>query len=253
MRRCGPWSGHYGQAAQRYQRGGPASASQRAWRRCWPATGSNDCGQAGRRSSSCPWLSRNCWRSSPSTSTPPDRAPSRMRTMPGKSLATSLKRKRRALNNRILERPPHELQPCVGGVGRLRGGCLWLECSTTPTTPLTPSIANRCRRIWFLSVVRGHRPVARWRPPRWTLLLRGQRTELEAQRRRLPLQRLQDVGLHLGLVLFHRLRHVLLAVLEHPVDQTRQLVRGRLGCSESADPTADAAVEQAQRRHCPAQ
>src|SRR5208337_2965187 len=78
---------------------------------------------------------------------------------------------------------------------------------------LAPSIANRCRRIWFLSVVHDHRPVARWRPPRSTLLLRGQRTEFEAQRRRLPLQRLQDIGLHLGLVLFHRLRYVLLAVL----------------------------------------
>src|SRR5208283_2799588 len=106
-------------------------------------------------------------------------------------------------------------------------------------SPLAPSIANRCRRIWFLSVVHGHRPVARWRPPRSTHLLRGQRTELEAQRRRLPLQRLQDVGPHLGLVLFHRLRYVLLAVLEHPVDQTRQLVRGRLDCSEAADPTTD--------------
>src|SRR5208337_4988301 len=116
--------------------------------------------------------------------------------------------------------------------------------------PLAPSIANRCRRIWFLSVVHDHRPVARWRPPRSTLLLRGQRTEFEAQRRRLPLQRLQDIGLHLGLVLFHRLRYVLLAVLEHPVDQTRELVRGRLDCSECADPTADAAVEQAHWRHC---
>src|SRR5208337_2814250 len=67
------------------------------------------------------------------------------------------------------------------------------------------------------------------------------------------LQRLQHIGLHLGLVLFHRLRDILLAVLEHPVDQTRQLVRGRLDCSASADPTADAAVEQAQRRHGPAQ
>src|SRR5271166_175480 len=148
---------------------------------------------------------------------------------------------------------PHELPRLVRSVGRLRGGCFWLECWTTPTIPPDPSIANRCRRIWFLSVVHDHRPVARWRPPRSTHLLRGQRTELEAHRRRLPLQRLQDVGLHLGLVLFHRLRYVLLAVLEHPVDQTRQLVRGRLGCSESADPTADATVEQAQRRHCPAQ
>src|SRR5271157_5573539 len=49
-----------------------------------------------------------------------------------------------------------------------------------PQSPLTPGIANRCRRIWFLSVVHDHRPVARWRPPRSTLLLRGQRTELEA-------------------------------------------------------------------------
>src|SRR5208283_1679400 len=119
--------------------------------------------------------------------------------------------------------------------------------------PLTPSIANRCQRIWFLSVMHDHRPVARWRPPRSTYLLRGQRTELEAHRRRLPLQRLQHIGLHLGLVLFHRLRDKLLAVLEHPVDQTRQLVRGRLDCSASADPAADAAVEQAHRRHCPAQ
>ena len=69
----------------------------------------------------------------------------------------------------------------VRSVGRLREGCFRLECWTTPTIPPTPSIANRCRRIWFLSVVHGHRPVARWRPPRSTHLLRGQRTELEAQ------------------------------------------------------------------------
>ena len=118
-----------------------------------------------------------------------------------------------------------------------------------PQSPLAPSIANRCRRMRFLSVVRGHRPVAPWRPPRSTRLLRGQWTEFEAHRRRLPLQRLQHIGLHLGLVLFHRLRDVLLAVLEHPVDQTRQLVRRRLDGSESADPAADATVEQAQRRH----
>ena len=148
--------------------------------------------------------------------------------------------------------PPHELPRLARSVGRPRGGCFWLEPWTTPTIPQTPSIANRCRRIWFLSVMHDHRPVARWRPPRSTYLLRGQRTELEAQRRRLPLQRFQHIGLHLGLVLFHRLRDILLAVLEHPVDQTRQLVRGRFDCSASADPTADAAVEQAQRRHGPA-
>jgi hypothetical protein len=69
--------------------------------------------------------------------------------------------------------PPHELPRLVRSVGRLRGGCFWLECWTTPTIPPDPSIASRCRRIWFLSVVHGHRPVARWRPPRSTHLLRG--------------------------------------------------------------------------------
>jgi hypothetical protein len=39
------------------------------------------------------------------SSTAPDRSPSRMQTMPGKSLATSLKRKRRALNNMHLRMP----------------------------------------------------------------------------------------------------------------------------------------------------
>ncbi len=87
--------------------------------------------------------------------------------------------------------------------------------------PLAPSIANRCRRMSFLSVVHGRRHVARWRPPRSTRLARGQWTEFEAHRRRLALQRLQHIGLHFGLVLFHRLRDVLLAVPEHPVDQTR--------------------------------
>src|SRR5208283_1318699 len=149
--------------------------------------------------------------------------------------------------------PPHELPACCAVWGDCAEAVSGSSVGRRPQAPLTPSIANRYRRIWLLSVVHGHRPVARWRPPRSTHLLRGQRTELEAHRRRLPLQRLQHIGLHLGLVLFHRLRYVLLAVLEHPVDQTRQLVRGRLDCSESADPTADAAVEQAQRRHCLAQ
>jgi hypothetical protein len=97
--------------------------------------------------------------------------------------------------------PPHELPRFVRCLGRLRGGCSWFERWTSPTSPPTPGTATRSRRIWFLSVVHGHRPVARWRPPRSTHLLRGQRTELEAQRRRLPLQRLQDVGLHLRLCL----------------------------------------------------
>ena len=43
--------------------------------------------------------------------------------------------------------PPHELSRLVRSVGRLRGGCFWLECWTTPTIPPDPSIANRCRRI----------------------------------------------------------------------------------------------------------
>ena len=49
----------------------------------------------------------------------------------------------------IVQCPPHELPRLVRSVGRLRGGCFWLECWTMPTTPLTPSITNRCRRIWF--------------------------------------------------------------------------------------------------------
>jgi hypothetical protein len=56
--------------------------------------------------------------------------------------------------------PPHELPRLVRCVGRLRGGCFWLECWTMPTIPPTPGTANRSRRIWFLSVVHGHRPVA---------------------------------------------------------------------------------------------
>src|SRR4051812_25997264 len=111
---------------------------------------------------------------------------------------------------------------------------------TTPIIPLTPGNANGGSRIRFSGVMHGQRPVARWRPPRPAPLWRGQRTELEAQRCRLPLQRPQLIPLGLGLVLLHRPGYVLLAVLEHPVDQTGHLVGGRLHGPEPADPAADA-------------
>ena len=38
----------------------------------------------------------------------------------------------------IFERPPHELPRLVRCVGRLRGGCFWLESWTTPTIPPDP-------------------------------------------------------------------------------------------------------------------
>src|SRR5271157_1177619 len=34
--------------------------------------------------------------------------------------------------------PPHELPRLVRSVGRLRGGCFWLECWTTPIIPPDP-------------------------------------------------------------------------------------------------------------------
>ena len=148
---------------------------------------------------------------------------------------------------------PHELPRLLRCVRRLRGGCFRLECWTAPTIPPTPVSRTDAGGFGFsaLCMTRGASRDGN-RLDQYKLR-RGQRTELEAQHRRLSLQRLEDVSRHLGLVLFHRLRYVLLAVLEHPVDQTRQLVRGGLDCSESAEPTADAAVEQAQRRHCFAQ
>ncbi len=115
--------------------------------------------------------------------------------------------------------------------------------------PRAPRTGARGVGCSALSIVAGP---SRRRRPRWSDLWARQRSQLESHRRGFSFQRLQHVGRHLRLVLLHRLGHVLFAVLEHPVDQTRQLVRGRLDCSSSTDPTADPAVEQAQRRHCPA-
>src|SRR5271165_4807279 len=50
---------------------------------------------------------------------------------------TSLKRKRGS-KMLIIQCPPHELPRLVRSVGRLRGGCFWLECWTTPIIPPDP-------------------------------------------------------------------------------------------------------------------
>src|SRR5271157_4446813 len=119
----------------------------------------------------------------------------------------------------IFERPPHELPGASAGSVALGLSVFAIEERMEPIIPLSPRTVNRFSGIWFLGVVPGQRPVAPRRPPRSTDLTVGQRTELEAHRRRLPLQRSERVGLHLGLVFFHRLSDILLAVLEHPVDQ----------------------------------
>ena len=85
----------------------------------------------------------------------------------------------------IVQCPPHELPRLAPLWGDRAEAVSGSSLGRHRQSPQAPSIANRCRRIWFLSVVHDHRPVARWRPPRSTYLLRGQRTELEAHRRRL--------------------------------------------------------------------
>ena len=54
---------------------------------------------------------------------------------------TSLKRKRSS-KMLIIQCPPHELPRLVRSVGRLRGGCFWLECWTTPTIPPWPQVSR---------------------------------------------------------------------------------------------------------------
>ena len=46
--------------------------------------------------------------------------------------------------------------PAVGRPGRL----FLARAFNDANNPQTTSIANRCRRIWFLSVMHDHRPVA---------------------------------------------------------------------------------------------
>ena len=139
---------------------------------------------------------------------------------------------------------------------RIQGGLLpltlagrpWSDEWTTGTRPQTPNIADGCPRSSFPSVVRSQWPLARSRWPRSSHLLGGVES-VEAHRHRLALQHLDHIGLGLGLVLLHRLDDLVMAVFQHPVDQTRQFVGGRFIRSKCADPTANPAVEQSQRSH----
>jgi len=66
-------------------------------------------------------------------STAPARSPSRMQTMPGKSLATSLKRKRRALKNMYFQTP----FACASGLWsqELRSSAVVLKRSSYAPSP----------------------------------------------------------------------------------------------------------------------
>jgi hypothetical protein len=67
-----------------------------------------------------------------------------MKLVKGKTLAALLAERR--LSGPIHKpeapaNPPHELPPCVRGVGRLREGCFWLEYWTIPTIPPWPPVS----------------------------------------------------------------------------------------------------------------
>ena len=159
----------------------------------------------------------------PSTRKPTGGSPTRPAWRCSRSGRHSPRRSwRRCSRRRPTSPSPHELPrlaTSVGAAEAVSGSSLGRRRQSP-----RPQYRDRCRRIWFLSVVHDHRPVASGDSLDRLTYCVGSGLSWKPSRRRLPLRRLQHIGLHLGLVLFHRLRDILLAVLEHLVDQTRQLV-----------------------------
>ena len=90
-------------------------------------------------------------------------------------------------------------------------------------SPLTPSISYRCRSICFLIFFLYHTPLSPYLPPLSTYLLLSHLSYFLSHLLLLPLHSPSTSGFYFFFLLFHLLRYILLAVLEHPVDQTRLL------------------------------
>jgi len=69
----------------------------------------------------------------------PCRAGSAVATLIGRNRAHKPEAQAKGIRNmHIIQCPPHELPGLVRCVWRLREGCFWLECWTTPKTPPDP-------------------------------------------------------------------------------------------------------------------